>query len=181
MPNQRTHTSDETQYEELDALVLAEIESLGRPRGQRQVRALAAQDEIEQPARKRGTPVDETALHLARETELEGLVERGEMPDLESEEVPLAADWDEEKTEEETYTTELLSAEEQAFVTRAVGFLVHRDNKDVILGQIWERLAEAAPESFFRPEVVPDSAATTTVVAPAQEGETDSEDGEGEG
>ena len=46
----------------------------------------------------------------------------------------------------------LLSAEEQAFITRALGFLAQRDNADMILGRIWQALADGNPDGYFRPD-----------------------------
>ncbi|MCG7981943.1 MAG: hypothetical protein JAY90_04235 [Candidatus Thiodiazotropha lotti] len=43
----------------------------------------------------------------------------------------------------------LFSAEEEAFMHRAVGFLSGRENGDVILGRIWEQLTESQPDHYF--------------------------------
>jgi hypothetical protein len=56
----------------------------------------------------------------------------------------------------------LFSAEEEAFMHRAVGFLTGRENGDVILGRIWEQLTKSHPENYFDPhDELPESEADT--------------------
>jgi len=45
----------------------------------------------------------------------------------------------------------LLTPEEEAFITRAVGFLRQREHADMILGRVWEQLTGDDPSAFFEP------------------------------
>lgn len=46
----------------------------------------------------------------------------------------------------------LFDREEEAFIDKAIEFLKHRDNKDIIISRIWNLLTEIEPDSFFSPE-----------------------------
>jgi hypothetical protein len=122
---------------ELDALVLAEIESLSRTehprRPPRAPEHRAPAPASFRPARRSEPPAEEKFT--------------GEAFD---EQAVLADNTEEEEPQEES-SVELLSPEEQAFVSRAVGFLSNRGNADMILTRVWEQLTEADPEAFFRP------------------------------
>lgn len=52
----------------------------------------------------------------------------------------------------------LLSPEEEAFITRAVGFLSQRPEADIILNRIWEQLTELDPEGYYRAPLDPPEA-----------------------
>lgn len=59
--------------------------------------------------------------------------------------------------------TEIFSPEEQAFITRALGFLSGRENADMILGRVWEEVtASSSPDAFFSPGDEQSASAPTT-------------------
>lgn len=129
-------------FPDLDALVLAEIESIGKGKRRRARRG--------PPTLDRRTPVspgtshpeaatvsrlheDRPAANVYRGEEAEGLLE-------ESGDDPGLADGGDEGP------LDLMGVEEQAFVTRAVGFLSGRPNAGMILDQIWGQVAAASDQ-----------------------------------
>lgn len=142
------------EFDDLDAMVLAEIESLHTAPAKRRnpashqprrtestEMAVEAEADIDKPSTK-------TACIYGHDTQEEGRT--GE----ESEGLFDACDDDrlfDTGGDPEESPASLFSVEERAFMERAVGFLTGRDNADVILGQIWERLTSEQPESFYDP------------------------------
>lgn len=118
-------------YPDLDALVMAEIESMREvPARSRRPRAAAVANIAGTEAHREPPSGEESeALFDAPSDERDGVAS----PDDEA-------------------GGTLLSAEEEAFITRALGFLAHRDTADMILGRIWQELAEANPDGYFRPD-----------------------------
>ena len=56
---------------------------------------------------------------------------------------------------EQSYQTELFTEAEQTFIARTTAWLEPRENKDLLMNQIWEQLTDAVPESFY--SVKPDN------------------------
>ena len=138
MDSRRNRIPNEDRFQDLDALVLAEIESLSRP--EHRGRPAHA------PEHRAPTPA--ASFRPARRSERPAEEEfTGEAFDEEA----ALADSSEEGESREESSVELLSPEEQAFVSRAVGFLSNRSNADMILTRVWEQLTGADPEAFFRP------------------------------
>ena len=140
--------TDEQSFTDLDALVLAEIESASGARTRRRPgtssprrrEANGVPGKQERPAETREVARihgDDRARH-----NLSG--EEAEFLDLPPE---LA-----EEEQDELSAPRLFTPEEEAFMHRAVGFLSGRENGDVILGHIWEQLTESHPERFYMPE-----------------------------
>jgi hypothetical protein len=140
--------TDDQSFTDLDALVLAEIESAsgGRMPGRSEARPpkrhktnnFSVKEERQAPRREVARiHGDDRIRHDLSGEEAEFLEQPLEMDSREPEELPPAR---------------LFTPEEEAFMHRAVGFLSGRENGDVILGQIWERLTESQPESFFEPQ-----------------------------
>lgn len=139
------HDSD---YPDLDALVLAEIESMGRGRHASSKRARSAREQHRpEPTRQRERPASPKLARIHGEDRAaEGIT--GEEAEALFDE-PLMDESGQFPDEMEKSTHSLFSAEELAFMSRAVGFLSGRDNADMILGQIWEQLTSDHPEEFY--------------------------------
>jgi hypothetical protein len=157
-------------FEDLDALVLAEIESLsGPPRSARPSAggARPAPRPAARPAREHRdgpAPVAPIRRRAGAEPnrsgeEFDGLFDR---PFPEGQGGP--------DPDDTGPVASLLSTEEEAFVTRAVGFLSQREHADMILGRIWEQLTELDPDGFYEAPVSAVSAQGTA--EEAQAGET---------
>ncbi|MEY6431828.1 hypothetical protein ABC977_05320 [Thioalkalicoccus limnaeus] len=142
---------------DLDALVLAEIESLtghrDRPRQDKPVggtpKAPLRQQCGERPAQTSVTGDQPGARRRVSTAKLSG----EPAPEDFGEGVEaLFTEPAEAATSSDTNTkrAELLDTEERAFITRAVGFLSARPTADIILEHIWERLT-ADPDDCFRP------------------------------
>jgi hypothetical protein len=162
MDSRRNRIPNEDRFQDLDALVLAEIESLSRaehhrrpPRGPDH-RAPAPAASV-RPARRSERPAEEEFT--------------GEAFD----EQAALADSSEEDESQENSSVELLSPEEQAFISRAVGSLSNRGNADMILTCVWDQLTEADPEAFFRPA---EEGSQPDSDAPTDEGDTAQPSGE---
>jgi hypothetical protein len=143
----------------LDALVLAEIESLGQghraratatrtvsTRGPARNRPGGASGQAQARAARpgpaaRGQGADDAPRGLSGE-EAEGLFDEpfeiSEPGDDPGQDGPTAAD--------------LLSPEEQAFVARAAGFLYGRPNADLILDRVWSQALESRPDGAYDPD-----------------------------
>lgn len=149
--------SIDVELDDLDALVLAEIESISgrvrsngvRPMQDRaQPRSTPTPGEL--PRRRSRAAVAPIQGRKRQETphsgeDAEGLFDEPfavEAPDPERDEAPPIAS--------------LLTPEEDAFITRAVGFLTEREHADMILGQIWEALTEQRPDGFFEAPMAED-------------------------
>lgn len=176
----------------LDALVLAEIESLGHGRQARAVtgrpapesasarkRPGGASDQMRTFAKwpgqaARGPCAEATAPNRSGE-EAEGLFdepfELADPGDDPSRDGPTAAD--------------LLSPEELAFVARAAGFLSGRPNADLILDRIWSQALGSQPDGFYDPDCSevwphanpePRAAADGSDKGPEAPGATDADD-----
>jgi hypothetical protein len=153
MKQQRSWSeSSRDDLQDLDALVLAEIESL-RGRGQGKG---APQPDGSRPRSSSGSPAaaprgDTGAPPVApirRRVGQEPNSTGEEFDGLSSDALldePAGSD-----TEDVPLAASLLSPEEDAFVARAVGFLSQREHADMILGQIWEQLTEADPGGFYQ-------------------------------
>jgi hypothetical protein len=154
---------------ELDVLVLAEIESLSRaerPRARRPAAGADARGKARpalspRPAaeggvvRIRGAEPGGEGLSGEESEGLfdEALIDGGVGPDPDDE-VPLGG---------------LLSVEEEAFITRAVGFLSQREHADMILGRVWEQLTELDPEAFYQAPVAAEPGQPAVPTAGASE------------
>jgi hypothetical protein len=131
----------ETDLLDLDALVLAEIESLTARRDAArtgQTTRAAAPTPVAE-----GTEPEPTKIK-ARVAPIRNTPERrresfGEEAELLFEE-PEPADENEVDS----------ALEEEAFITRAVGFLSQRPEADIILNRIWEQLTEMDPEGYYQ-------------------------------
>lgn len=139
--------TDEQSFTDLDALVLAEIESAsgGRPNRPSDARSPKRHEagNLTRKEKRLALPRDVSRIHG---TERDSRDLSGE--EAEFLEQPLEM---EEPEQEELSPSKLFTPEEEAFMHRAVGFLNGRENGDMILGQIWERLMENHPESFYLP------------------------------
>jgi hypothetical protein len=133
MPRQRRDEEPEERYEDLDQMVLAEFESLDRPRRGPLPKKTTSQQAKVHPIAK-STPAPEPTGYFGEEAEV--LQQALEEP-LEGEDACPEDD--------------ILSPEEHAFVTRSVGFLRGRANADAILGRVWEEVTEGDPQAFFSP------------------------------
>ena len=71
--------------------------------------------------------------------DLEGL-------EVEKDEVIISAD---NQQLEKSSGTEFFSEEELAFIERSTVWLESRENKDLIISQIWDQLTETTPDSFY--------------------------------
>jgi hypothetical protein len=69
-----------------------------------------------------------------------------------------------EESEDGPLASDLLSAEERAFVERALGFLCGRPNADLILDGIWAQVNAARPDGFYDPREVDASAEGDSLV-----------------
>ena len=152
----RRSTERSPEISDLDALVLAEIASLGQgrladsaetgtntSRNQRDtgIRRSSATPrppsgirDDRDPRRPTGHPSGEEAEGL-----FDGFFDPGDPHDDLTADGPTAAD--------------LLSPEEQAFVARAVGFLSERANADLILDRIWSQALRVATRRVLRPRL----------------------------
>jgi len=134
-------------YGDLDALVLAEIESLHR-RGRGRTRPMPSTGVEDLPATE---PASAAGVAQIRGTESEGEVFSGEeAAGLFDESIGESTELGELEQDGHAAVDGLYSAEEDAFITRAVGFLTQRDNADVILNQIWQQVMEGYSEEFYR-------------------------------
>lgn len=150
--NEKSSSDD---LRELDTLVLAEIESLTRCTRPLHPRRAMASDPRRQPETKpdkRREPVPLSKVTRIRGEERENEALSGEEAELLFDEDNELGDLSDVEEDEHGAAASLFSPEEEAFITRAVGFLAQRDNADMILNRIWEQLTEADPEGFFRPE-----------------------------
>jgi hypothetical protein len=173
-----TPTQDEAaeRFDDLDALVMAEIESVGRGRPLRTPAARARPPGAgRRPARGRvreGPAAPRSPSRIYGEDRSADGVSGEEADGLFD--LPLETDDEGLVDSPSTEPQGLFSPEEQAFVSRAVGFLSGHENADMILGQIWERITEEAPEAFFRPADTPPPA-TVPNAEPAPELESHTE------
>ncbi|MCG8489470.1 MAG: hypothetical protein MI756_18525 [Chromatiales bacterium] len=171
-PDLEEKMSEEQSLTDLESLVLAEIASASSGKGRRN-----RTERVKRPAEK-GTMEESAELYrssgeIARihgedrdEQQMSGeeaeLLEQPELIDEPFEELP---------------PNKLFSAEEEAFMHRAVGFLSGRENGDVILGRIWEQLTEAQPDHFFEvPQGVSESQPGSASPERAQEEPSDTPD-----
>ena len=137
-------------YTDLDALVLAELESLDRGRSRHAPLSKAGPTRIPQKANE-GRPLVRVSKAPFTRIHGEDRAEQG-ITGEEAEtlfETPLD-EMTRSNTDEVSQSSDsLFSPEEQAFMSRAVGFLTGRENADMILGQIWERMTGDHPEEFY--------------------------------
>jgi hypothetical protein len=163
---------DETDLLDLDALVLAEIESLTSRRDAtraRRIKGAAAPTpvagETETRDRPNTQPKGKASVAPIRSAPERRRESSGEEAELLFEEPEPADD-----NAADSALAGLLSPEEEAFITRAVGFLSQRPEADIILNRIWEQLTELDPEGYYQApldpperigrETPPDSAAS---------------------
>jgi hypothetical protein len=135
---------------DLDALVLAEIESLiaRRKAAHEQPRTRTNPAQTPPPG-----PHDTSLQRGARVAPLRTPSERtfewtGESFDEDPEALFAEPPPNPGQEPEEAHPS-LLSPEEEAFITRAVGFLSQRAEADIILNRIWEQLTELDPEGYY--------------------------------
>lgn len=72
------------------------------------------------------------------------------------------------------YNELMLSEDDEAFVNKTVEWLSQRQNKDMLMTAIWDRLTEFTPETFYSPEN--DNANEPS----GEQSESDSQQSEGE-
>jgi hypothetical protein len=134
----------EPDYPDLDALVLAEIESaFSRHRRYTQrLKPTETEPELEpETLSEPANPVEVTRIHGDNRPASGMSGEEAELLDR----FPEA-----DGTElDDLPPPSLFSPEEEAFIHRAIGFLSGRENGDMILGQIWERVTRDHPEDFY--------------------------------
>ncbi len=137
------------EYPDLDALVLAEIESI---KGRHQHNPVSPEHEVCSQEQIQGA--GETPSRASEVTPIRG--EEQHYRDFTGEEAELLDHYTEPECEDlnEQTPPRLFTPEEEAFMHRAIGFLSGRDNADVILGRIWEQITENHPERFFDPEAL---------------------------
>ena len=133
----------------LDALVLAEIESLSG--------GTKRSETSSDPRPTKSHPTPPTKPSKPREAPVAALradepITGGETYDA-ALEADLLAPGRSNPPDDDGPTPSLLSAEEEAFVTRAVTFLSGREHADMMLGRVWEQLTELHPEGFFEPSL----------------------------
>lgn len=126
----------ETDYPDLDALVLSEIESASGRRRRHQ-------DDNGSVQPREGGPPAVARIH--GDARLESGMS-GEEAELLEQPSPAVSELD------DLPPPTLFTPEEEAFMHRAVGFLSDRENGDMILGQIWERITQENPEAFYTAE-----------------------------
>jgi len=64
-----------------------------------------------------------------------------------------ALDWDKaEDLSSSSGSKDMLTEEEQQFVANTVDWLRSRDNRDIIMANIWSGVIGSDPESFYSPE-----------------------------
>jgi hypothetical protein len=142
---------------DLEALVLAELASL-RPAPRVAVlerTARAAPRPKEAVSQRRERP---RMAPLRRAPEPRPAIDAGERYDATA-----GDDGAEVSAEHGPDAADLASAEERAFIARAVAFLSGREHADIILGRVWEQLLELTPEGFYEPPA--DSTAADTAGA----------------
>lgn len=165
---------------ELDALVLAEMESLDtRIRPPRPTRSPGpAVTSRARPARAAPDPARPVRAPTPLGRRPEADVDRSGEEFEALFEAPLVEESDGPDLEDAASAGGLLSLEEEAFITRAVGFLSQREHADMILGRIWEQLTELDPEAFYQ---APAAAVEPTAAADGPRGQpspgTDPPDG----
>ncbi len=147
-------------FADLDALVLAEIESLGEQAAlpdEGISEPMPRRREAKAPARRQG-PRTMAQVHPLRGAQAEHRLPRGtgeEVRALFDESlVPEPARVGSEEQDDGPLASDLLSAEERAFVERASGFLRGRPNADLILDGIWAQVNAARPDGFYDPREV---------------------------
>lgn len=154
-PRPARPADSETDLADLDALVLAEIESLTAHRaGARSQQAPggdaptpAANGGAREPKPKAKAKASVAPIRSAPERRRESFGEEAELL-FEEPEPAVESDADSDRAG-------LLSPEEEAFITRAVGFLSQRPEADIILNRIWEQLTELDPEGYYQAPLDP--------------------------
>jgi hypothetical protein len=142
----------EQEYEDLDALVLAEIESIGRVQKRRTGDQRKDAVQMQRPLSSAQPTVIPLAKHGDGDHAAEGV--SGEEAEALFE-LPVAEEFAYLVEVSEPSADALYSTEEQAFMSRAIDFLKGRDNADMILGQIWEQLTSDDPQAFYAAEDAP--------------------------
>ncbi len=136
--------TEEQSLTDLENLVLAEIASASGGKRRRN-RA----QEVKRPADRRKTEASAEAHKRANGiSRIHGEDRYEQQMSGEEAELLQQAECIDEPFDEPP-PNKLFSAEEEAFMHRAVGFLSGRENGDVILGRIWEQLTETQPEHYF--------------------------------
>ena len=162
MPKHVHGEKSEERYADLDKLVLAEIESLtgGRAPGRRRThrgRMRVVNDQRpEQPAAVDDGSTGDKVVALSGANPETGEFfgeEAAALLEPEDEHGNQGVTPDDVLGAPMEPGAEIFSSEEQAFITRALGFLSGRDNADLILGRVWEQVtAASSPDEFFLPE-----------------------------
>ena len=135
---------------DLNALVLAEIASLGRT-----ARPVEARSD---PLRDRPGPgpvasrSPQPGLAARSPSHRRGVEPSGEEAEGLFDEPCDRPDPDEDAAADGPTAADLLTPEEQAFIARAVGFLSGRPSVDLILDRIWSQVTDAKPDRFYDPE-----------------------------
>lgn len=147
---------------DLDALVLAEIASLGRGRIPQTANTCEAKgsditSDRGRPESGRGWPSPQVPQPAApiRAVRRDDSLARGlsgeEAEGLFDQPFDLAEE-DEGGPAEGPTAADLLTPEEQAFIARAVGFLSGRPSADLILDRVWSQAIQSRPDGFYDPE-----------------------------
>ena len=151
---------------DLDALVLAEVESLSLPRAARASEARSECNPERAPecqraptARDRRRTASAALLmrqQHGRDPQRAGRARSGEEAEgLFDEPLELSdpgGDRYDDPASDGPTAADLLSPEEQAFIARAAGFLSGRPNADLILDRIWSQAIESNPNGLYDPE-----------------------------
>jgi hypothetical protein len=86
-------------------------------------------------------------------------------------------DWDKAEDLSSSGSKDMLTEEEQQFVANTVDWLRSRDNRDIIMANIWSGVIGSDPESFYSPEETKEHPADIEDKPPAAEtregGQTD--------
>jgi hypothetical protein len=174
MKKHRIPEVEESSLRELDAVVAAVIEADQRRLPSRAQSPSRGRDERHSPEEESGRvapfkyPGADTspASQRSQEPEDAGLgapspESQAGVDDQQAEAAdPAALDpMDQGLSETHPDLGELLSLEEERFIVNIVGWLRPRPHKDVIIAQIWNRLTESEPESFYALEAEDNPAA----------------------
>ena len=136
---------------DLNALVLAEIASLGRTARPVEARSDPVRDRPG-PGPVASRPPPQSGLAVRSPSHRRGVEPSGEEAEGLFDEPCDRPDPDEDAAADGPTAADLLTPEEQAFIARAVGFLSGRPGADLILDRIWSQVTDARPDRFYDPE-----------------------------
>jgi hypothetical protein len=138
MKKQKSRYGLSEEFPELDELVLREIQAMV-PNGSHE----SLPKEQNPDDRSRANPV---RPHREKP-------KPARRPEPEAEEFPMdEPGWDKATDLTSSAPNELLSPEEQQFVTKTVEWLRTRGNRDTIMASVWSQVIDSDPDSFYSPE-----------------------------